>query len=117
MANSIPVLKSILSTKAAWRRHMAKTYPSDSRNTTSSELLDSLASEADGNVPADLIVELDDLSAAAMNRAASETAVRTGFRVFPRSLAEFVELTLAEAGKQRAERQAEVDALFTKGAE
>jgi hypothetical protein len=100
----INTIKSILATKSSWRAHVAREYPNDRRNALSAELLDQLAK---GSVSADILAQLDSFTPSEIKHACTEMAVKTGFRVYPQDLSEFIELLAAKLEeKQAAQRDA-----------
>jgi hypothetical protein len=85
--SKILIIKSVVTSSAAWRARVAQDFPGDARNTVARDLLEKMAA---GTVPDEIIARLDRFSDSEVAREATTAAKLVGFRYFPNTLASFV---------------------------
>ena len=90
-------IKTALAATANWRDSRGKKYPDDIRNEHAARLLRSLIGETP-SLPDHLVAELS--ACPNLGQAASDTARRVGFSLFPASLIEFLHAILLHAAEQ-----------------
>jgi hypothetical protein len=108
-SNIITAVQAICTSKAAWRKHLSATYD-DPRIVAAFELLRMLANDRTA-IPADILAECEEFTAGEISRAAVEVCQRVGFKFFPASTADLLEMVLDQADKRRGE----LDAIFGDG--
>jgi hypothetical protein len=99
MSTNILIIKSIVATSAAWRARVAQEYPGDARNVVAQELLKKIAAD---NVTDDGTA-IDRYSNSEIAREATAVAKLVGFRIFPETLAAFVNDVIKRVETARTE--------------
>ena len=112
MSTHVLIAKSVLTTTAAWRERVYITHPNDDRNPIARQLLERIAADPVGSVPAETIEHLSDYSENEFATHAMATARAVGFRIFAGSLMAFLIEVMRAIDKARAE----IDAEFSGGA-
>jgi len=102
------VAKSILGTTAVWRQRTLAAHPADKRNAHASELLELLSAQPATSVSAEVGAKLNGYSDEEFGRVAMLVSRQIGFRIFPGSLAAFVQEVMNRIDESRAE----IDAAF-----
>jgi hypothetical protein len=96
------LLKSVLRQKIEWRRRILIAHGDDQRNHHAIKILTSLL-QAPDDTPTDVLMGFRDTE---LRAAASDVSYRIGFRFFPSSMLEFIDLVAQQAEAKRAEHEA-----------
>ena len=103
MSINILIAKSILGAQAAWRERVALSYIDDNRNLMAAELLKRLSDEPLEGVPAEIVADLQGYSDSEFSVCAKQAAKLVGFRIFPGTLAGFIQAVIKRIDQNRSE--------------
>jgi hypothetical protein len=98
--NHVLIIKSILTSSAAWRARVAQEFPGDARNAVAKGLLENLAADT---MPEEIIGRIDHYSDSEVAREATTAAKLVGFRSFPNTLSSFANDVIDRIEISRAE--------------